>query len=226
MQVIAMHGWLGDSRGWAPLAAAARREGWPWQSADRGYGPCEPMQPQWLDAEGPRVVVGHSLGPHLLPAELLRQADAVVLLASFGRFVPSGATGRPLMTALKAMALQLQGAEAEAMLRRFLEKAAAPQPLSALPVSILDTPLSSEGRERLLKDLILLQHCEALPEGFPSQARCLVVEAAEDQIVVPEARAWLQRALPEAERVAVEGAGHALLVPSLLELVIGWIQGL
>lgn len=226
MQVIAMHGWLGDSRGWAPLAAAARREGWLWQSADRGYGPCEPVQPQWLDAEGPRVVVGHSLGPHLLPAELLREADAVVLLASFGRFVPSGATGRPLMTALKAMAQQLQGPEAHAMLHRFLEKAAAPQPLSALPVSILDTPLSAEGRERLLGDLVLLQHCEALPEGFPTQARCLVVEAAEDQIVVPEARAWLQRALPEADRVGVEGAGHALLVPSLPELVIGWIQGL
>ncbi|WP_228007125.1 alpha/beta fold hydrolase [Cyanobium sp. LEGE 06143] len=226
MQVIAMHGWLGDSRGWAPLAAAARRQGWPWQSADRGYGPSAPVQPQWLDAEGPRVVVGHSLGPHLLPADLLRQADAVVLLASFGRFVPSGAAGRPLISALRAMAQQLQGPEAQAMLRRFLEKAAAPQPLSALPVSILDSPLSAEGRERLLHDLILLQHCEALPEGFPTQARCLVVEAEQDQIVGPEARAWLQRALPAAERIGVEGAGHALLVPSWLEMVIGWLREL
>lgn len=225
MQVIAMHGWLGDSRGWAPLAAAARGRGWTWQSGDRGYGPCAPEQPLW-QGEGPRVLVGHSLGPHLLPPALLRRADAVVLLASFGRFVPAGAAGRPLLAGLRTMAQQLQGPEAQAMLRRFLERAAAPQPLSALGVSVVDTPLSAEGRERLLQDLLLLQHCTALPEGFPLEARCLLVEAAEDQIVVPEARAWLQQALPQAERFTVEGAGHALLVPSLLEVVLGWIQGL
>ena len=39
----------------------------------------------------------------MVPSELLQQAEAVVLLASFGSFVPKGAAGRPLQQALRLM---------------------------------------------------------------------------------------------------------------------------
>ena len=48
-------------------------------------------------------MIAHSLGLHLLPATVLAQADAVVLLASFSAFVPQGRAGRAVAAALKGM---------------------------------------------------------------------------------------------------------------------------
>ena len=94
MQLIAMHGWAGDSHGWAPWHQACQARGWSWQSGDRGYGSLSQAEPHWNEeppkASQRRVVIAHSMGVHLLPAEVLSQADAVVLLASFGRFIPEG----------------------------------------------------------------------------------------------------------------------------------------
>ncbi|MFQ6539813.1 MULTISPECIES: alpha/beta fold hydrolase [Aphanothece] len=225
MQLIAMHGWCGDHRSWAPFEAQARERGWGWQSPDRGYGPCPPLAPAW-PAQGRRVVLAHSLGPHLLPAELLHQAEAVVLLASFGRFVPLGPGGRRLRAALAGMARELQGPNPEAMLHAFLEKAAEPQPISRLPATILEAPLTAAGRQRLLEDLARLEATSGLPCGFPSQAPCLIVEAERDQIVLPQARQLLREALPEADRLELRGIGHCLLADSLVDQVIGWIEQL
>ena len=130
MQLIAMHGWAGDARGWGPFQAAWERRGWHGQCGDRGYGPRPPQTVAWLEGGGPRVVIAHSLGLHLLPTPVLERADAVVLLASFGRFVPEGREGRRLRHAMTAMAHQLGGAQAKAMLKTFQQRAAAPQPTS------------------------------------------------------------------------------------------------
>ena len=104
MQLIAMHGWAGDSRSWAPLQQACQARGWDLQCGERGYGGMPPLVPSWGPPKGMRVVVAHSFGPHLLPAAVLAQADAVVLLASFGRFIPEGRQSRAVRTALAAMA--------------------------------------------------------------------------------------------------------------------------
>lgn len=220
-----MHGWCGDHRNWAPFAAQALSRGWSWQSPDRGYGPCQVLAPAW-PGEGRRVLVAHSLGPHLLPAELLEQADAVVLLASFGRFVPHGPGGRRLRAALAGMARELQGARPEAMLQTFLEEAAAPQDISQLPSTILEAPLTTAGRQRLQQDLASLEATTGLPAGFPSHGPSLLVEAELDRIVLPEARQQLGLALPEADRIELAGCGHALLAEDLVDRVIGWIEEL
>ncbi|SBO44606.1 alpha/beta hydrolase [Cyanobium sp. NIES-981] len=225
MQVIAMHGWCGIGRAWAPMAEAARRLGWSWQSGERGYGSIPPMVPGWRGGS-PRVVIAHSLGPHLLPAAVLEQADTVVLLASFGRFVPEGAAGRPVRRALEGMERCLRGVDPTPMLQSFLERAADPQPWSALPETVLDEPLRQPGLQRLLQDLQLLAHCRGLPAGFPVGARCLIVEAGADRIVAPEARQKLRVVLPGAEHLLLPDAGHALLVPDLGERVLGWIGSL
>jgi pimeloyl-[acyl-carrier protein] methyl ester esterase len=172
------------------------------------------------------VVIAHSLGLHLLPTAVLEQATAVVLLASFGRFVPEGRGGRRLRHALAAMAHQLAGPQAEAMLEAFRERAAAPQPASLLPPGITAEPLGERGRHQLEKDLELLTTTAGLPSGFPPQARVLIVEGGEDQIVIPEARQLLRDALPAADTLALAGVGHCLLSPALEPLVCGWIEGL
>ncbi|MFO0105494.1 MAG: alpha/beta hydrolase, partial [Cyanobium sp.] len=198
VQVIAVHGWAGDSRGWEPFAAVAAARGWHWTMPDRGYGAVEARTVPWHPQASRRVVIGHSLGPHLLPPELLAQADAVVLLASFGQFIPGGQEGRRLKTALAAMAEALQGPQAEAMLHTFLAEAAAPAPASALPCTILEAPLSAQGRLRLLDDLALLERGQRLPRALAPDLPCLIVEAGADRIVGAAVRELLRQERPEA----------------------------
>jgi len=226
MQLIAMHGWAGDAQGWEPFHSAWSARGWTWQCGERGYGGQAPRPVAWQSGQGLKLVIAHSLGPHLLPASVLAQADAVVLLASFGAFLPGGASGRRLRSAVAAMASQLAGPEASAMLQTFMERAAAPQPSSLLPPGIAAAPIAAFGRQRLAEDLDLLAATAGLPPGFPLQARVLIVEGGEDQIVNPQARHQLRNLLPAADNLVLAGVGHCLLSPALVPTVCGWIEGL
>ena len=143
-------------------------------------------------------------GPNPGPTAVLGQADAGVLLASFGRFVPEGPSDRKLRAAMAAMAEQLASAQAGAMLQTFLERAAAPQAASLLPPGISAAPLGESGRQRLAQDLALLAGTAGLPPGFPRHARVLNVEGGADQIVVPEARALLRDCLVNTSDAADE----------------------
>ena len=226
MQLIAMHGWAGDAQGWEPFHSDWSARGWAWQCGERGYGGQAPRPVAWQSNQGLKLVIAHSLGPHLLPAAVLAQADAVVLLASFGAFVPEGASGRRLRSAVAAMASQLAGPEASTMLQTFMERAAAPQPTSLLVPGVAATPLDASGRQRLAEDLNLLAATTGLPPGFPRQARVLIVEGGEDQIVNPQARQQLRSLLPAADTLVLAGVGHCLLSPALMPTVCGWIEGL
>ena len=237
MQLIAMHGWAGDSRSWAPLQQACQARGWDLQCGERGYGTLPTLVPNWRPAtppkpnaakpnpaQGMKVVVAHSFGPHLLPAAVLEQADAVVLLASFGRFIPEGRAGRAVRAALAAMADQLQGDGATAMLKAFLTKAAAPADPALLPAGPAHGELSPQGRARLSTDLGALGRTSGLPEGFPPRARVLLVEAGDDQIVAAASTQALAANLPQADRVVLQGAGHCLLGTAALAMVLAWLE--
>lgn len=223
MQVIAMHGWCGDSRSWQPWRQAAEGRGWRWQSGERGYGGLPPNSPDWAVGSPPRAVVVHSLGLHLLPEAVLAEARQVVLLASFAAFIPAGAAGRRWRTALRGMETALQGPGAEGMLRQFLSEAAFPAALDRLPPGPGLEPLSETGRSRLLADLRQLAATSGLPPGFPAEAAVLIVEAGQDRIVAPEARAHLRAQLPGAEVWEQADQGHCLLGAPLVERVLDWM---
>jgi pimeloyl-[acyl-carrier protein] methyl ester esterase len=231
VEVIAMHGWAGDGSGWAPWQTATAPLGWRWRCGERGYGGLPPVIPHW-GAAGTRVVIGHSLGPHLLPAGLLAAAELVVLLAGFGRFLPPGRQARRLRSALEGMAARLQEGPTEAeaaertqaLLRSFLAEAAQPDPEALLPPGPADHPVAAVGRERLRRDLQLLERSTGLPTGFPEAAKVLIVEAAADRIVVPAARLLLREALPGATVLTLPGAGHCLLRAEVIPTVLSWIQ--
>ncbi len=233
-QVIAMHGWSGDSHSWVSWIRHFNHHHWSWQSGERGYGKRQEHMPFWQDDQEPteqqrRVVIAHSLGPHLLPDAVLAHATDVVLLASFSRFVPQGAKGRALKTGLKGMRRCL-GSDAEAkMLTNFLSRAAAPSPADGLPRGPIHEGLSHEGRQRLTDDLDQLIASAALPPGLQASSRVLVVEAEQDAIVVPAARQELRDAIQTrlqhpAEHWLMPGSGHALLVPDLLMRIQRWLD--
>jgi pimeloyl-[acyl-carrier protein] methyl ester esterase len=233
-QVIAMHGWSGDSHSWVSWIRHFNHHHWSWQSGERGYGKRQEHMPFWQDDQEPterqrRVVIAHSLGPHLLPDAVLAHATDVVLLASFSRFVPQGAKGRALKTGLKGMRRCL-GSDAEAeMLTNFLRRAAAPSPADGLPRGPIHEGLSPEGRQRLTDDLDQLIASAELPPGLQASSRVLVVEAEQDAIVVPAARQELRDAIQTrlqhpAEHWFMPGSGHALLVPDLLMRIQRWLD--
>jgi pimeloyl-[acyl-carrier protein] methyl ester esterase len=196
-------------------------------TGERGYGELAPRVPGWPEgsAATQRLVMGHSLGPHLLPADVLGGADAVVLLASFASFVPPGRAGRRARAALAGMAACL-GDEARArdMLTAFMQRVAEPQSPDLLPPGPVGGPLDEVNRGRLREDLERLGRCEGLPVVFPRRARVLIVEAEEDRIVERAARMLLREALPEAEVIALRGVGHALLTGDVIGRVVEWVE--
>ena len=223
-QVIAAHGWAGDATVWRGWQRRFEALGWHWDAVERGYGQRLPHQPTWTEQPGQRLVIVHSLGMHLLPENVLRTADAVVILAGFAAFVPGGAAGRALAVALKGMASCLGTADESGMLRKFLTRCASPLPLSALPNNQLLQGLDPPGRQRLQQDLTLLQQCRDLPEGWPKAAKVLVVQGEQDAIVCPEARTQLLQTLDAAQtdHVLRPDQGHALVTPAVLDLVVRW----
>ncbi len=177
---------------------------------------------------------------------MLGGADAVVLLASFAAFLPGGRAERSLRRGLAGMAAPLEAfleahaqrgdeqrgdpahapsaAAVKTMLGAFLAKAADPAPAAALPPGPEADPLTAAGCRRLREDLHILETSGGLPEGFPSAAAVLLVEAEADRIVVPEARAQLRQALPQATLLTLPGVGHSLLESDVLPRVIGWLE--
>jgi pimeloyl-[acyl-carrier protein] methyl ester esterase len=227
LQVIAMHGWGRDARTWEQWQRATASLGWRWQTGERGYGRFSPHVPEWPEhASGTgRLVIGRSLGPHMVPADVFRKADTVVLLASFATFVPPGREGRRTRAALAGMAASLKDeTRARAMLEVFTARVAEPQSPDLLPPGPLDGSLSEDNRSRLREDLDLLARCDGLPSGFPRGARVLIVEAEADRIVEPEARRMLREALPEADVITLPGIGHALLSDDVIDRVVEWVE--
>ena len=226
LHVIAMHGWASDSRCWEPWKEATSPLGWQWNCGERGYGAGKTRAPSWAPDGGTRanrLVIAHSLGVHLLPTNVLSQADAVVLLASFGAFVPPDRAGRRVRAALAAMAAKLCDEEsARGMLHQFLANAADPQPVELMPQGPLDD--ESLDLAKLRQDLDLLQSCQGLPAEFPRGAGVLLIDATGDKIVAPEARALLRSSLPGAKLVQFESAGHALLGTDVIGPVVDWVK--
>jgi pimeloyl-[acyl-carrier protein] methyl ester esterase len=228
LQVIAMHGWGRDARTWDPWQKATTSLGWHWQTGERGYGRFSPRAPGWTDeptSGAQRLFIGRSLGPHMVPADVLRRADIAVLLVSFATFVPPGRAGRRTRAALAGMAACLDdGVRARAMLETFTARVAEPQSPDLLPPGPLDGPMDETNRARLREDLERLGRTDGLPAGFPQDARVLIVEAEDDHIVEPEARRLLRESLPAAEVISFPGTGHALLGCNAIARVVEWVE--
>ncbi len=233
-QIIAMHGWSGDSNGWQNWIPYFKNHGWYWQSGERGYGELPPINPQWeqnaFSNEVPRrVIIGHSLGPHLLESKVLEEATDLVLLASFSRFVPNGPKSRLIQAALTGMHARLGTKDEKAMLNNFLAKACEPLPVNHLPEGPIQKGLSIQGRTKLQADLQLLMSTQGLPKGFPPEARVLVIQGEQDAVLVEATKNHLIKDLEQHLQKSIthwkmKNSGHTLICPELIQDVHKWLE--
>ena len=226
LQFLAMHGWSSQADHWQPWIEAFAAKGWRCRCGERGYGQQPPTMPGWGQEEGLRVVMASSMGIHLLDEAVLAAAEAVVLLASFGRFVPRGLPGAELRLQLATMDQYLQRGDVAGLFERFRERVAAPLPVESLPEGLPAEAVSAVGIERLREDLVRLGRLQDLPPTFPRQVPVLNVEAAEDHVVHPRIRKALRQALTTADHLLLPGSGHALLDEGLIPRVTAWLEQL
>ena len=226
LQILTMHGWSSRADHWQPWLEAFAAKGWRCRCGERGYGQEPPAMPGWVQEEGLRVVVANSMGIHLLDEALLAAAEAVVLLASFGRFVPPGLPGTTLRLQLATMDQYLQRGDVAGLFDRFRVQVAAPLPVEALPEGLPAAAVAADGLRRLREDLARLGQLQDLPPTFPRQVPVLNVEAAADHVVHPRTRQALRQALPTADRLLLSGSGHALLDEGLIPQVTAWLEQL
>lgn len=225
LQILAMHGWASQADYWQLWGEAFSAKGWRCHCGERGYGQKPPAMPPW-GREGLRVVMANSMGIHLIDEALLASAEAVVLLASFGRFVPQGPPGTALRLQLAAMDQYLQQGNVAELFAQLRVQVAAPLSVDCLPEGMPAAAVSVAGIQRLWEDLTRLGQLQDLPPTFPRQAPVLNVEAAEDHIVHPRARQALRQALPMADHRLLPGSGHALLDEGLIQQVMAWLETL
>ncbi len=233
-EVIAMHGWGGDSNTWQHWSEIFQENGWFWASGERGYGVIPPRMPTWTKLSHKRdgqrrVVIGHSLGPHLLQESILQEATDLVFICSFSRFVPKGVKSNYLKNALKSMQKDLGSPNEAIMLKKFLNKACQPERLSPLPAGPITEGISSTGREILKADLKLLIQSEGLPPGISKQSRVLVIQGDQDRIIDQASQKLLLDELKEHLESEptywnIAGVGHALLPIALIAQVHDWLE--
>ena len=224
-----MHGWGGDSRTWQTWKKHFEMHKWHWQSGERAYGKLSLATPNWYsENKSERVVIAHSLGPYLLPKEVISNATHFVFLASFSSFLPPNCNNRVLNNALKSMKGYLGTKGEQKMLQTFLARVCHPSSTDELPQGPIQEGISPEGRARLGQDLDLLINNKALPAGISKKAKVLVVEAQEDAIIVPEARKQLVDELfalldSHPSLWSLPKTSHALLKPELIGQVQQWL---
>ena len=171
LQILTMHGWSSQSDHWQPWVDAFAVKGWPCHCGERGYGPQPPTMPTW-GQQGLRVIVASSMGIHLIDKSLLSAAEAVVLLASFGRFVPQGPAGAGLRLQLATMDQLLKQGHLSELFAQFRVQVAAPLPVDCLPEGLPVEAISADGKQRLREDLARLGQVQGLPPTFPTKCPC------------------------------------------------------
>ena len=186
-EIIAMHGWAGDSHQWANWKTIFKSCDWEWQTSERGYKDKSPHISKWNHnsnhIELKRVAICHSLGSHLIDKEVLHSATHVVLINSFSRFIPSGKENRPIQLALNKMMNVINTPNEAAMLRKFHIKAYKPNHIDVKSSKSNLLQISDPGRLRLKNDLKLLMNSHSLPIGLNKSAKVLIVSSEQDYIL-------------------------------------------
>jgi len=211
-EIIAIHGWAGDSAQWSNWEKIFKSSDWEWQFFERGYKAISPHRPKWNhksnQVELIKVAICHSLGSHLIDEEVLHSATHVVLINGFSRFIPNGIENRSIKLALNQMMKAIKTPNEAAMLRKFYIKAYKPNYIGVKSFESNLLHISDSGRLRLKKDLKLLMNSNSLPVGLNNSAKVLIVNSEQDYILANQTK----------ETLADDLKSYLKAVPSIINL--------
>ncbi len=233
-QAISMHGWCCDSTFWKTWENYFKSYGWLWENVERGYGNFEASNPIWRNSKEQsvshkKVIFCHSLGIHLVPCRILKEASDIILLNCFSRFIPNDRSSRAIRTGLIGMKKHLGRSTEFTMLSKFLQKANAPYKITDCMQGPLSQGISDIGRKRLMEDLNLLINSHKLPNSLSHKARVLVIQGKEDKIVssltnhqlISDLRIHLDH---PPTQWCLQGEGHIIFKPDIIQKVSEWLE--
>ena len=232
-EIIAMHGWAGDSHQWSNWEKIFKSSDWEWQASERGYKDIIPHMPKWNhnsnQVELVRVAICHSLGSHLIDKEVLHSATHVVLINSFSRFIPSGKENRPIKLALNRMMNAIHTPNEAAMLKKFHIKSYKPNHIDIKSSESNLFHISDLGKLRLKNDLKLLMNSNSLPIGLNNSAKVLIVNSEQDYILANQTKEKLVEdlinhleALPKI--INFQDEGHSITKIKTIKKVKHWLE--
>tara|TARA_B100000579_G_scaffold143041_1_gene116112 strand:+ start:354 stop:1082 length:729 start_codon:yes stop_codon:yes gene_type:complete len=232
-EIIAMHGWAGDSKQWSAWINLFQYCGWEWKAIERGYKDISPNTPKWnndINQIGlKKVAICHSLGSHLIDKRILYSATHVVLINSFSRFIPSGKENRYVTMALKRMMSAINTPNELSMLRKFYIKAYKPNDINLKSPESNNLYISDSGRLRLKNDLKLLINSESLPTGLNTDAKVLVINSEKDQILANQTKEKLVKDLinflkTKPTIINIQEEGHLISKIKNIKKIKQWLE--
>ena len=232
-EIIAIHGWGGDSKQWSNWIDYFQCCDWKWQSVERGYKDIRPYSPGWyndLKQIGlKRVAICHSLGSHLIEKEVLSLATHVVLINSFSRFIPNSKENRSIKIALKKMMHAINTPNEPSMLQKFHIKAHKPNKINVKSNASNLTRISESGKLILKNDLKLLMHSNSLPSGLNTYTKVLVVNSKNDYIVANQTKEKLVQDLKkylekDPTIINLQDEGHTISKIKNIKKIKHWLE--
>tara|TARA_B100000965_G_scaffold399543_1_gene419720 strand:- start:561 stop:1289 length:729 start_codon:yes stop_codon:yes gene_type:complete len=232
-EIIAIHGWAGDSNQWSSWIDSFQCCDWEWQSAERGYKDISPYTPKWNNESNKiglkRVAICHSLGSHLINKKVLSSATHVVLINSFSRFIPSGKENRSITMALNKMLNAINTPNEASMLRKFHIKSHKPNDINMELIESSLLHISEPGRLLLKNDLKQLMSSDSIPTGLSPDAKVLIINSEKDFILPPQTKEKLAKDLrafldSEPSIINLEDEGHSISKIQNIKRIKHWLE--
>lgn len=199
--VIAYHGWGFDHTVWDAWPSLLEPLGYQLKRFDRGYFG-DRQSPAFAAAEQPRVVFAHSYGWHLCPADILAQADLLILFSSFLEFHPLEARSRSRSQAMLHQMIRRFAETPQEVLSTFRTRCYHPVPDDTVLPASVDAAL-------LLHDLTQLDAAQIAPRP---DLTTLVLHGEGDRIAAPARGQAIASVASPSQYVVLPQAGHALPV--------------
>ncbi len=215
INILFQHGWAMDHStfiGWAPylnsIANSMKQSGYAVKYAllDRGYfGTNTTLDPQTKKLDGKLILVGHSLGLHLLPEPLRQQADYLLCISSFANFHKTATKGERLSrTSLRRMLAKLE-TEPTQVLFDFWRACG----LNHAPNTFLRSNRTIYV-EKLIEDLRLLDGVDIGSDFVSEKTNVTVIHGNEDALLSSLHGHELSLILNASKFHEVENGQHAL----------------
>lgn len=205
------HGWGFDSscfRGWLPHLRENPDCKIKVQIPDRGYFGNQRAAEAFSENSELKIVLAHSLGLHLLPAEIISSADFLILAACFSKF-HSGSELEIKRSQKTIGRMKKRLAEsAEALLNDFYKNSYYPLPTKYF--LLLPSFRGALNQELLEDDLELLDTNQFELSSISKAQKVLLLHGSEDRIVSPLHSQILAESLNASSIIEFEGAGHSL----------------